>query len=876
MAAIKIQRFLGEAPKISPELLPDSAAQLAFNAKLYSGDLIPYRIPTVTTESGLTGAPIKTLFGLRAPNNGAVEWLVWDKDVDIVTTAENEQASVDNRTRFYYTGDGAPKVSDFDLATSGPKPYPVDYYDLGLPLPTTKLTTTAASFTTLTTASFARDSGNTATITTASAHGLRTGNVVTVSAFTGDPGTSFNVVNTEITVTGATTITYFSPGDAVSTTANTDGRVALAGGTFPRTYVYTWITPWGEESIPADPSDDLYIKEAQVVTVTGLPTAKPAGKNFVRGVRLYRTIVTTSGTDYFLLRTLWFPTLLAKVSRASNVSTVTLTQPHNFIVEDRFKISGCTDTSFNITGGIVTEIVDRNTFRFAQVASNVVEKAETAGTLFHDVSELIDDPARYWGDGGDFAFIDDFNSRNLITLLASDDYDAPPANLSGLIAIQNNILAGFVGNQLFFSEPSRQHAWPKRYALTFDSVIVGIAAVSGFIAVLTETYPYRVSGSDPSIMAYARIDTLYPCLSKRSIVNMGYGVAYSTHGGIAIYAPTAGADLATRFVHDWDTWTELLDPSSIVATFHNGKYFASHSTDALIFERDDKIGGFFVRSRYRFDGVWVDPITNQLFYTIGNEGLIYEWDSPQQPLAALDWKSKVISNQDYINVGAARVIADYTVSDAEAQAIDAFNLQVPIFNAQVFQDYLTLSQTASIARTGNVATIVTAVPHRLLTGSTVTVSGFTSGAGIAFNVTEAEVTVIDATTFTYPNVGTTLTTTADTSGTVISLKGLGTLAGPFDAVGTGGFRFANSGTLNSTVVNGDNLLRSTLPIVGSLPVTFRLWANRELVFQATIFNDSIFRLPAGYRADTFEVAVSGSARIRSIHLGETPFGLRAV
>jgi hypothetical protein len=78
------------------------------------------------------------------------------------------------------------------------------------------------------------------------------------------------------------------------------------------------------------------------------------------------------------------------------------------------------------------------------------------------------------------------------------------------------------------------------------------------------------------------------------------------------------------------------------------------------------------------------------------------------------------------------------------------------------------------------------------------------------------------------------------------------------------------------VVNGDNLLRSTLPIVGSLPVTFRLWANRELVFQATIFNDSIFRLPAGYRADTFEVAVSGSARIRSIHLGETPFGLRAV
>ena len=42
MGAVKINKFLGDAPKISTELLPDGAAQSAFNAKLYSGDLIPY------------------------------------------------------------------------------------------------------------------------------------------------------------------------------------------------------------------------------------------------------------------------------------------------------------------------------------------------------------------------------------------------------------------------------------------------------------------------------------------------------------------------------------------------------------------------------------------------------------------------------------------------------------------------------------------------------------------------------------------------------------------------------------------------------------------------------------------------------------------
>lgn len=875
MAAIKIQRFLGEAPKISPELLPDSAAQLAFNTKLYSGDLIPYRLPVVAGDTGLTGVPNKTIYGLRCPNEGR-KWLVWDKDVDIVEATETQTEGICNRARFYYTGDGKPKVSDYDLATSGDPPYPTDYYDLGLPLPETKITTSVASFSTLTTASYARDAGNTATIVTTTPHNLRTGRVVTVSGFTGTVPSSFNVTNTEITVINATTFSYFSPGGQVNTTSNTAGRVALAGNTLPRSYVYTWMTPWDEESIASEPSDDEYVKEGQIITLSNLPTAKPAGKNFVRGIRIYRTLVSASGTDYFRLRTLWFPTQLAKVERKDNEAIITTEFPHNLIEKDRIKISGCTDSSFDVTDASVVEVINRRTFKIAQTGTDVAEKDETAGTLFHDVAETLDDSARYWGDGGNYDFIDDFNARNLVTPLGSDLFEPPPENLQGLIAIQNNIFAGFVGNQVFFSEPGRPHAWPKQYALTFDTNVVALAASAGYVIVLTETYPYRISGSDPAIMTYARIDTFYPCVSKRSVVNMGYGVAYATHGGIAIYAPTAGADLVTKFVHDWDTWNALLDPSSIVATFYNNKYFASYDTDSLLFERDDKIGGFFVRSRYRFDGTWLDPVTNQLFYTLGTQGLIYEWDNVSQPLSPLDWKSKVVVNKDYLNIGAARIIADYATPDEEAQAIAEFNEQVPIFNAQVFQDYLTLSQTASYERSGNVATVITTTPHRLLTGSIVTVSGFSSGVGIGFNAAEVEVTVVDSTTFTYPNVGINVTTTADTTGVVTSLKGLGDLNGPYDRVGSGGLRFENSGTLNSTVVNGDNLLRSILPIPGILPVTFRLWADKELVFQATIFDDQIFRLPSGYRADTFEVAVSGSARIRAIHLGETPFGLRAV
>ena len=98
--------------------------------------------------------------------------------------------------------------------------------------------------------------------------------------------------------------------------------------------------------------------------------------------------------------------------------------------------------------------------------------------------------------------------------------------------------------------------------------------------------------------------------------------------------------------------------------------------------------------------------------------------------------------------------------------------------------------------------------------------------------------------------------------------------GPYDRVTSLGIRIANDGTLNSTVINGDNLTRSLKDVGGTLPVTFKLWVDKVLVFQATVSSDEVFRLPTGYRSDTFEVGVSGSARVRAIHIGETPYGLR--
>jgi len=805
VSAIKITKFLGTAPKNASELLPDTAAQIARNCKLYSGDLIPYPQPTIVADTQRTGT-VRTLYALRDPDTDALVWLAWNDNVDIVTPATDTFGD----QRFYYTGDGVPKVSTFELATQGTAPYPTNYYELGLPLPTVKPTTVATTFTPVTTTSFARSAGNNVTLVTSSAHNIKSGAIITVSGFsfrTGTysrAGTTITVtitghglssgsdvllkftsgsatsntytitvtgVNTftctdsasgstsgdvswdvgdlnttaEATVINSTTLTYFSSGPIVTTTSSTVGTVDLGGQIQSRNYLYTWYTPWEEESIGSEPSDALFIKEGQIVTVSALPSAPPAGDNFVRGIRLYRTLSGTTDSDYFRLKTLWFPNAIVSVERTSNVSTVSFQYPHNLFADDRFKIASCSISSFDITGGIVTEVVDQYTIKYAQTAATVAYTVAT-GTLYYDISE--DPPtttAQYWGDGGVYTFTDDFNYRSLVETLTSTNYDPPPSDLQGLTIIQNSILAGFVGNTLYFSEPGLFHAWPDAYSRTFDSNIVGLAQIGGTLLVMTEDYPYVMSGSNPLVMSQSRLSARYPCVNSRSIAETSFGVVYATHDGLVLYSPGTSAQLLTRLVHSSDTWNAALDPNSLVGVSYKDTYIASHTSASIVFEPGvGNTGPTFVDNDFAFSASWYDPITNNLYMAAGTTGDIYQWDDLTQPYNTMTWKSKTFITKDFTNVGAARVVADYT-----------------------------------------------GVPG----------SSYWEDIDTNWEATDE------------------LWDAAD-------------------------------------------------------PITFRFYVNKDLIFTTTQANSNIFRLPAGYKSDTFEVGIDSLVRIRAIYLGDTPISLR--
>jgi hypothetical protein len=809
VTSTKVAEFKGMLPRVSSELLPGTAAQFARDVKLYSGDLIPTPRPVVFAAAGRTG-PVRTLYALREPDTGELRWLTWADDVDVVTPAADELSE----QRFYYTGDGKPKVSTYALATAGAAPFPAPggFYELGLPLPDTTPTAVPTPFTPTASVSFARDSGGNVTLVTDGPHNLKDGALATVSGFSYRTGTyaradttitvtitghglvtgtriyieftsgaattnsytvtvatedTFTIVDTAsgatsgncrwdirdlnitttVTVINPTTLTYFSPGAQVATTASTEGKLDLGGQIQSRNYLYTWYTPWDEESIGSEPSSAIFIKEGQIVTVSGLPTSPPAGSNYIRGIRLYRTLSATAQTaeaDYFRLATLWFPQPVSAVSRADGVVTLTFPEPHKFIVDDRLKLADCSITGFDVTDAEITDVPDRFTVTYAQAGTDVATTSAT-GTVYYDIAENpSDDAARYWGDET-YDFTDDFNFRSLTSLLESNDYDPPPEELQGLTVVQNSILAGFVGNDVYFSEPGKLHAWPAKYKISLEHDIVGLRALGSDLFVMTTGYPYIISGSDPAVLAFSRYPTNYPCLSRRSIVLADVGVMYATHEGLAVASLSGGVQIATVAAYSPETWKAALDPATIVAAFYDGMYFGAHSTGSFFFRRTEggTAAGDIIEQSPVFTATWYDAVSGYLYYVSGLDGDIFRWDDPTQPSLTYTWKSKTFVTQTPFNMGAARVVADYVGE-----------VFIPVWG---------------------------------------TYDALWSEADLDWFVTE--------------------------------------------------------------------------------PVEFRLYANKQLVFETTRLSSDVFRLPAGYKTDTYEFEVTSTVRIRSVHLGETPSSL---
>lgn len=283
------------------------------------------------------------------------------------------------------------------------------------------------------------------------------------------------------------------------------------------------------------------------------------------------------------------------------------------------------------------------------------------------------------GTGGTFNFLKEITlPQTSVTItdnsfgsaIQSTLYDPPPDGLVGLVAMANGILAGYVGNNLYFSEPYQSHAWPADYIRVMDFPITGLAAIGNMLFVSTEGNPVIVVGNSPAYMTDNKLGAIQSNVSSRSMVTMGDGAMYASRDGIVKLTNGAAVMVSDGIISE--RVYQLINPASIHAYFYRDKYVAFYdsglsgtiATDTGEFFPAK--GGFILdpeRKTVTFtdvtcDAAFSDKVTGKLYLVKNDAGTnkLYEWNEGATNLTQA-WRSKPIPTPP-TNFGAARVWAD--------------------------------------------------------------------------------------------------------------------------------------------------------------------------------------------------------------------------
>jgi len=219
------------------------------------------------------------------------------------------------------------------------------------------------------------------------------------------------------------------------------------------------------------------------------------------------------------------------------------------------------------------------------------------------------------------SFVDDLDDAELPRdVLESEDWDLPPEDLEGIMALPNGIMVGFFANQLCFSERGRPHAWPIKYRLTTDTAIVAIANIDNTVVIGTKSFVYTATGNDPSNYAMSQPGSPQACVSKASMRYLeGVGVVFASPDGYQVCNGSASSvQNGTEAIFTKRQW-EALAPESIIAVVHDRvlHFFCTGPTPDRGYALDVKPNGFgLIRLSYHATAGHADPLTDKLYLVL--------------------------------------------------------------------------------------------------------------------------------------------------------------------------------------------------------------------------------------------------------------------
>jgi len=241
-------------------------------------------------------------------------------------------------------------------------------------------------------------------------------------------------------------------------------------------------------------------------------------------------------------------------------------------------------------------------------------------------------------------------------VLNSTTWDAPPADLKGLIAINNGMLAGFAGRDWYCSEINQPHAWPRDYRKSLESEIVAHRAIGGnAVVVATKTIPYIIAGTRPESMSREPLSTFpQACVSKRSMVAGLGGAWYASPDGLCVVGPGIQQIVTPMTQAQWQAYK----PETMHAYWFEGMYIAFFDTGvrkgALIYDHATKS---MHESDVYATGGYVDPIRDALYLAVTESGVakLKKWGAGEAMTKT--WRSRQYQLPRPMNMAWGRVTA---------------------------------------------------------------------------------------------------------------------------------------------------------------------------------------------------------------------------
>lgn len=249
------------------------------------------------------------------------------------------------------------------------------------------------------------------------------------------------------------------------------------------------------------------------------------------------------------------------------------------------------------------------------------------------------------------------DNRQLQEVLETKGWLPPPADLKCLTGLWGGMMAGISGRGIRLCEPNVAYAWPIAYEyVPLDYSPVALGTFGQNLVVLTNGAPMILSGTAPDSMDEMPVDFVQACLSVRSVVNMGHGVAWASPDGLA-YIGAGGPRLLTAGILDRDDW-QAINPSSIVACMFDGRYVASYMDGVIrkgfILDPSNPAGVYFFDTG--FTTAYTDDLQDALYVLQGTT--IRKWDAGAT-YSSVSFRSRVFRTPRPIPApSCAQVMAD--------------------------------------------------------------------------------------------------------------------------------------------------------------------------------------------------------------------------